>query len=85
MPPVSISAFERNAELLGRFPAELLRVHGAVPFASIGDVALVALLNPADERLRSRLSETMKCRFFLSLPSAAEAWLGAAFGGGASP
>ena len=84
-PPVSISAFERKADLVGRFPAELLRVRGAVPFARIGDVALVALLNPADERLRGRLSEVMQCRFYLTLPSAAEAWLDASFGGGASP
>ena len=83
MPPVSISAFERKADLIGRFPAELLRVRGVVPFAAIGDVALIALLNPADEALRSRLSSVMKCRFFLTLPSAAEAWLDAAFSGGA--
>ena len=85
MPPVSISSFERNAELVGRFPAETLRIRGAVPFASIGDVALVALLNPADERLRERLSGVMTCRFYLAMPSAVEAWLAAAFaGGGAS-
>ena len=89
-PPVSISAFERNAELVGRFPEEVLRIHGAVPFAKIGNVALVAVLNPMDDRLRERLSEVMKCRFFLTLPSAAEKWLDAAFAaaagaGGASP
>ena len=85
MPPVSISAFERKADLIGKFPAELLRVHGAVPFAAIGDIALVALLNPADEALRNKLTSYMKCRFYLTLPSAAEAWLEAAFSGGASP
>jgi len=80
-PPVPISAFERKPDLVGRFPADLLRIHGAVPFAKLNDVALVALLNPADERLRALLSEVMKCRFYLTLPSAAEAWLGAAFEG----
>ena len=78
-PPVSISAFERNGDLLKRFPADLLRIHGAVPFAKIGDVALVAVLNPMDERLRERLSEVMKCRFYLTFPSSAESWLDAAF------
>ena len=82
-PPVPISAFERKADLVGRFSADLLRIHGAVPFAGIGDVVFVALLNPADERLRGKLSEVAKCRFFLALPSAAEAWLDAALGGGA--
>ena len=85
MPPVSVTAFERKADLIGRFPAELLRVHGAVPFAAIGDVALVAVLNPADEALRGKLTGCMKCRFFLTLPSAAESWLEEAFGGGAQP
>ena len=76
-PPVPIAPFERKADLTDRFPADLLRIHGAVPFAKIGDTALVALLNPADERLRSRLSESMTCRFYLTMPSAAESWLGA--------
>ena len=80
-PPVPISAFERKPDLIGRFSADLLRIHGAVPFAKIGEVALVALLNPADERLRGRLAGAVKCRFYLTLPSAAEAWLGAAFEG----
>ena len=85
MPPVPISAFERKADLVGRFPVELLRIHGAVPFAAIGETALVALVNPADERLRAMLAETMPCRFYLALPSAVEAWLEAAFGGEVSP
>ncbi|MBR2838909.1 MAG: hypothetical protein IKE55_09005 [Kiritimatiellae bacterium] len=86
MPPVSISSFERNAELVGRFPAETLRIRGVVPFARIGDVALVALLNPADERLRERLDGVMTCRYYLAMPSAVETWLAAAFaGGGPSP
>ena len=84
-PPVSIKSFERKADLLKRFPADLLRIHGAVPFAAIGDVALVALLNPADERLRGRLSESGKCRFYLTMPSSAEEWLDAAFSGDSSP
>ena len=83
-PPVPVSSFERNPDIVGRFPAEMLRVRGAVPFARIGDVVLVALLNPADERLRERLSEVAKCRFYTTLPSSAEAWLDAAFGGGVS-
>ena len=79
MPPVSVAMFDCKPDLLGKFPAELLRVHGAVPFAAIGDVALVALLNPVDEHSRKRLSECMKCRFFMTMPSVAEAWLDAAF------
>ena len=83
-PPVPVAAFERRPDVVGRFPAELLRVRGAVPFAQIGDVALVAVLNPADEKLCARLSEFAKCRFYLALPSGVEAWLGAVFGKEAS-
>ena len=84
-PPVPVAAFDRKPDLVGRFPAELLRARGAVPFAQIGDVALVAMLNPADEKLCARLSESMKCRFFLALPSSVEAWLDSLSGGEASP
>ena len=59
------------------------------PFCDMGDAwtarTLVALLNPADERLRGRLSESGKCRFYLTMPSSAEAWLDAAFSGESSP
>ena len=81
-PPVPVAAFERKPEIIELFPAELLQVRGVVPFAKIGDVILAAVLNPADEKLCARLSERAKCRFFMALPSAVEAWLDAAFGKG---
>ena len=84
-PPVPVAAFDRKPDLVGRFPTELLRIRGVVPFAQVGDVALVAVLNPADEKLCARLSDAMKCRLFLSLPSAAETWLSSLLGEGASP
>jgi hypothetical protein len=77
IPPVPIAPFERKADIVDRFPADILRIHGVVPFAKIGETALVALLNPVDERLRDNLSEIMTCRFYLTMPSAAESWLGA--------
>ena len=79
-PPVSIAAFEPDAELVGRFPPAVVRIRGAVPFAKLGDQALVALLNPADAELRGRLAAVMPCRFFLALPSAVEQWLARVFG-----
>ena len=79
-PPVPIAAFERKPDLLARFPSELLRIRGAVPFAAIGETSLVALVNPADEKLRARLSEATPCRFYLALPSAVESWLDASAG-----
>ena len=84
-PPVPVAAFDRKPDLVGKFPAELLSARGVVPFAQVGDVALVAVLNPADEKLCARLAEAMKCRLFLALPSAAETWLSSLLGEGASP
>ena len=55
-----------------------LYLEGLVRGMSLGNV-------PADERLRERLSEVGKCRFYLTLPSSAEAWLDAAFSGESSP
>ena len=74
-PPVALSAFERKGSPADRYPVEMLRIRGVVPFAGIGDTDLVAVLNPADRRLLERLSGIGDCRFFTTMPSAAEAWL----------
>ena len=52
-----------------------MRVRGIVPFAVICGTALVAILNPADEKLRADLNEIMPCRFYLADPSAVESVL----------
>ena len=75
-PPVPLSAFEPPKGVVSAFPALAMRIHGAVPFASIGKEALVAVLNPADEQLRAELSAVMPCRFYMAMPSAVEAALG---------
>ncbi len=78
-PPVPLSAFEPPKGVVSAFPALAMRIHGAVPFASIGKEALVAVLNPADEQLRAELSAVMPCRFYMAMPSAVEALLLKAF------
>ena len=79
--PVPLLAFEPNLELVKSFPAAKLRIRGAVPFAKIGEQVLVAVVNPLDERLRTDLSATAKCRFYLASPEAVERRLGKIFGG----
>ena len=78
-PPIPLSSFDPPKGLVSSFPAFAMRIYGAVPFASIGKVALVAVLNPADEHLRAELSAVMPCRFYLAMPSAVEALLLKAF------
>jgi hypothetical protein len=74
-PPVPLAAFDPPKSFLTAFPSIQLRIHGVVPFASIGKDALVAVLNPADEALRAGLSAVMPCRFYLAMPSSVEAAL----------
>ena len=74
-PPVPLAAFEPTKGLVASFPAHVMRIRGAVPFASIGKDALVAVLNPADDSLRAQLSAVMPCRFYLAMPSSVEAAL----------
>jgi len=74
-PPIPLAAFEPTKGLVSSFPAHVMRIRGAVPFASIAKEALVAVLNPADDSLRAQLSAVMPCRFYLALPSSVEAAL----------
>ena len=78
-PPVPLAAFDPPKNLVAPFNALSLRVRGVVPFASIGNDTLVAVLNPADEVLRSELTAVTSCRFYMALPSAVETSLGRLF------
>ena len=73
-PPVPISSFEISQKLRDTIPEPLVKVRGAVPFSELGDVLLVALLNPADDQLRRQVESASgrHCRFFLCPPGAAE-------------
>ena len=72
-PPIPLEAFSPSPTLLQTLPENLIRVRGAVPFAKLGDILLVALLNPADEALRRDIERRAgHCRFFLAHPAMAE-------------
>ena len=73
-PPVPLGSFDITKKLVETLPEALVRVRGAVPFGELGDVLLVALLNPSDDKLRRKVEQASgrQCRFFLCPPSAAE-------------
>ena len=67
--------FAPDAALAARLPDALVAGRGVVPFARLGEWALVALLSPHDADLRRRVGEAlgMEVRFYLADPSAVEA------------
>lgn len=79
-PPIPLAAFDPPKDLLAKFPAAFLRIRGVMPFAKLGSLTLVAVLNPVDEGLRAELNAVMPCRLYLADPSAMEAALEKAFG-----
>ena len=86
-PPIPLAAFEPPVSFFKPYSELVLRLRGAVPFAKIGNLTLIAMLNPADAALRTTLESVGPCRFYLADPSAVEAALervfGASSGGGA--
>ena len=79
-PPVPLAAFDVKHSLVHACPEILVRVRGVVPFAKLGDLTLVATLDPADDRLRSAVEAAAgPCRFFLAEASAVEAALAKVF------
>lgn len=76
-PPIQLDAFFPSADLLKRLPENLVRVRGVVPFAKLGDLLLVAMLNPLDEAFRNEVARLAggPCQFFLAHPRGAEEYL----------
>ena len=80
-PPVPLAAFEPPKSFFGPYSPVTLRLRGVGPFAKLGNIMLIALVNPADEALRSALEAAGPCRFYLADPAAVEAVLDKALGG----
>jgi hypothetical protein len=51
VPIILLSSYEENEELNDALPLDFLTQRGVLPFASIGDDLLVAVLNPCDKTL----------------------------------
>ena len=76
-PPIPLDAFEPDKQLLLKLPDELVRVRGVIPFARLGDLALVATLSPHDAELKKTVVDALggKVNFFLAEPRLVEAAL----------
>ena len=71
IPIISLSNYEENEDLNDALPIEFMTQRGVLPFASIGDDLLVALLNPFD---KSRIKDAeaasgQRCHPYLVPPS----------------
>lgn len=80
MPPIPLAAFEPPMSYFKPYSELTLRLRGAVPFAKIGNIALIAILNPADAELKAALEAVGPCRFYLADPTAVEAALERVYG-----
>lgn len=76
--PVPLGAFEPDRAMASRLPDEMVVGRGVIPFARLGDLALVATLSPNDDDLRRQVGEAlgMKVRFFLAEPGDVESAIG---------
>jgi hypothetical protein len=70
-PVVSLSCFNVKAASDVVLPVDFMLRRGALVFELIGDHALVVVLNPYDEQLRTDIETLVgrPCHFYLSLPS----------------
>ena len=73
-PPVPLDAFEPDKQLLAKLPDELVCVRGVIPFARLGDLALVVTLSPYDSALKKTVVDALgqKVNFFLAEPNLVE-------------
>lgn len=51
VPIIGLSQFEENQDLRDVLPLDFISCHGAMPFATVGDELLLAVLNPMDRDL----------------------------------
>ena len=80
MPPIPLAAFEPPMSYFKPYSELTLRLRGAVPFAKIGNITLIAILNPTDAALKAALEAVGPCRFYLADPTAVEATLERVYG-----
>ena len=78
-PPVPLAAFDVPKQMFDGYPEIAARLRGVVPFAKVGNVTLIATLNPEDKDLRTLFEAVGPCRFFLADPAMVEAALAKVF------
>lgn len=79
--PLRLDLFEIPEDVKTLLPVLYVRIRGAFPFARQGHSLLVALLNPADAKLKEEVEALagMPCTFFLAHPAHLEGVLTAAY------
>lgn len=75
--PIPLDAFEPEPSLLEKLPNDLVCIRGVVPFARLGDLALVVTLSPQDLALKRTIAEALglTVKYFLAEPRLVEAAL----------
>lgn len=70
-PLVSLGSFDLQSGALMSLPLEYMVRRGAVVFDFLGKEALVVVMNPYDQQLRTSLEGLLKqkCHYFMALPS----------------
>lgn len=73
--PVPLDAFDPDRQLASKLPPELVRLRGVIPFARLGETALVVTLSPQDAALKRRVAAALggSVRFYLAEPRLVEA------------
>ena len=76
-PPVPIAAFDPPRETVAKFPENVRRLRGAIPFGKVAKTLLAVVLDPLDEELAESLAAAAggPVRRYLALPSEVESVL----------
>ncbi len=76
-PMIRVTSFETIENCQTLLPLEFMVRQGVVPFATIAQEALIAVLNPFDEGLRERVARKTgrTCHFYLTWPADFDAWI----------
>jgi len=72
MPPIPLELFEVSPAAASLLASAFVHVRGVLPFALLGDEALVAVLNPLNLALQEETAARMgrTCHFFFAHPRA---------------
>ena len=70
-PIITLSLFDIQHRAITALPPDFMARRGAAVFDFIGNEALVAVMNPFDQKLRKSVGALLKrpCHFFMTLPS----------------
>ena len=78
VPLVALTNFDLEPETVTLLPMDFVTRHAVIPFETLGDDTLVALLNPYDELLRTEVLNRVnkRCHFYMTTPEDFDAALG---------